>query len=274
MKYFYDVIQQLKTVGYEENKDIFGLGYDFRKGELQVNNFAEMSRDAILKSYNSSQKKVIIITHSFGGNMIFNLMKYFGDEFCKKYIGKVITVSAPLTGAPLALRALITGLSEVVQFPEKYLGSIERAMLSVFKLTPNKNWLDSVVFYNNSLYKPTDMIEVLNKVEELKEYGTYVYQKEIIEKEEPTKMPGEVYWTCIYGSKKKTEVFYNYTSNLKKDPIITYGPGDGIVPLQSLNFCRQMQASKEYDLGDYEHTGILKSTAFKDLLLKEIIIDN
>lgn len=102
-QHFYDLlIQEFIAQGYEEGVDLFTFPYDWRYGVSPSNVQALQEKiDAIRGSGVAD-----VVAHSTGGLLVKKLVM---DHPTQHHIGKAVMVGVPHTGAPKAVKVLLSG---------------------------------------------------------------------------------------------------------------------------------------------------------------------
>jgi len=145
------LINEFKSQGYIEGKDLFTFPYDWRYGvsgeyaDGTTNSDLLKSKiDEILKQTGAG--KVNVVAHSMGGLIV---KKYIENNPNLRNIDKAIFVAVPETGAPKAIKGLVQGDNFGVSFGPVGLSDAE--MKKIAENMPGAyDLLPSQTYYNNS----------------------------------------------------------------------------------------------------------------------------
>ncbi|KAJ9557518.1 hypothetical protein OSB04_012132 [Centaurea solstitialis] len=118
--YFHEMINEMKSWGYQEGKTLFGFPYDFRQSNRLKETMDRLAErlEAIYTA--SGGKKINVITHSMGGLLVKCFMSLHSDIF-EKYVKSWIAIAAPFQGAPgYVTSTLLNGMSFVTGWEEYF----------------------------------------------------------------------------------------------------------------------------------------------------------
>ncbi|ELP89232.1 1-O-acylceramide synthase precursor, putative [Entamoeba invadens IP1] len=274
LKFFGYIVDKLRHAGWQDDVDMFGLGYDWRFGDVNRDDYASKIKEMIIRSHEQSGHKVVFVSHSMGGLVTLQLFKFFGLAFCREHIEKLITISTPIKGAPKSLRAILSGDTQHLPMSSRLFRTFERRMPSLFMMLPKGFYEERVLVQTpNKEYKGSDLKELLNSIDEMKEWSQIVFEE--TEKRLEFGNTGRwVPWDCLYSSGIPTEDSYNYPNGFDREPIITMTAGDGTVPLDSMTKCSHLGAQKEINMGRFSHKSILKTQRVRTYVYDEACKDN
>lgn len=243
-KNFYDNILS-------EYESIYPIPYDFRL--IHDNNYRENINKKITDYIESFDKPVIFLCHSSGGIVGHHFLLSKSDEWKKKYIEKVINVNVPFGGLLIPLEECIINSFTNFILTKKLLKSIGAMILNF----PNKNHFETILIVDGKKIDNYFNFFNLNNEEEL-----YNNNLEIINS---LVEPNNVNTIIVYTSDKPTPQLITINKNKIK---IIRGPGDGIVPLNSLLVPKKWnQTNLEFiHLPNFEHSNIF----FSDQLINVI----
>jgi len=229
----------------------------------------------------NGNNRVNIVAHSMG---CIHTTQFLNQQDWKdKFIGSFIAIAAPWSGAPKALRAIISGDNFDIEINE-WLPLVEKLRVRPMLRRSGGTvfLLPEVAFYNDK-----ELVRTPNRVYTARDYyqlfedlGTTVPTKDIFDTTDGVMRsldPPAVELHCLYGINEPTEDSYLYNNGWDKDPDISYSiNGDGTVPGFSLRRCKDFAARQtqrvqviEFDLNiEDQHTSILSD---KDLI--QYIID-
>lgn len=275
--YYADVIESLEAIGYEAGVNIFGAPYDWRLPATYAEKIGWMGQlqSLIENAYTSNGNlPVYVVTHSMGGPTGLYFLQSMTQTWRDTYIAGFIPVAGPWSGAPNALRAVLSGDNFGLSFlgidivSKTRLRDVAREAGGVISLVPNPdlNSTNAIFVYTDTKnYTLNDFPQLFIDAGTPISGQVYATTNQIIESLTAPNVP--VY--CAYGTGVPTEVAYDYgNSNFGEDPIIDESNlGDGTVPLYSLQECQiwsSKQSSpvqwKEFDL--VGHGDILKDKEF------------
>ena len=106
--YFAPLIADLEEVGYKAGVDLFGAPFDWRLAD-QPDMYAQLKELMENASRANGGRKVHIVAHSYGNIQTSLFLKTVPKAWVDQYFGSFISVAAPWSGAPKALRAIISG---------------------------------------------------------------------------------------------------------------------------------------------------------------------
>lgn len=284
-KAFADLIKEFKKLGYVDGENMLGVGYDWRYFSFDTNkykdNWFENVKNLIMKTKEKYNQKVVLISHSMGGLMIYKFLHYVGQDFVNKYIQRWVMMSAPFLGAAKTLAAAFPGDNLNLPISGSKVRKLIRTMETGAFLFPtggNSRWGDSTILKVESTgktYTVDDMLDLINTVDDndFKEISTHVYTHGINElyKKYNYKLPVSIESHCLISSGIETiQGITMKTEDYDGKFDLIYGDGDGTVPIQSLQFCSKMGVNDVKNLGKYDHTGILDDKASYDALVPYI----
>jgi len=241
-----NIVASLQEVGYTVGQDLRGAPYDWRlPADYQAKNgwYAAL-QELIEETYTlNGNKPVVIITHSMGGpTALWFINNYVTQQWADQYIKSFMPIAAPWSGAPNALRAVLSGDNfglaflgiDIVQ--KKKFRDVARQAGGVVELLPNPDVnKTSTVFVST----PSKNYTIDNFDELFADFGTPETQP--IYKDVDTVLLAlhapqlPVY--CLYGYGIETEIAYTYPSFDDQPVIDNSDLGDGTVPLYSLKEC-------------------------------------
>jgi len=292
--YFMYMIDQLQRVGYKAGVTLFGSPYDWRLPSDFLYNYDEnlgepfgvSLKNLVEKAYNvSGGRKVTFITHSMGGPTSVYFLNQQTQDWKDKYIGNLIAIAGPWSGAPSAVKAIVSGNNfglEILGFSflnRDTIAQIARQAGGVNFLTPDNEFWGNQIFVTNkqtgATYNPSTFVQLYNDLQTPITATIHNKTNMIINN---LVYPG-VPTFCLYGTNVDTEMGFTY-SHFSPDPSkvvqpseITYSKeGDGTVPLLSLGECKKWDKQakqpircREYDLRG--HVDILTD----DEIVRDII---
>ncbi|CAD6502960.1 BgTH12-02634 [Blumeria graminis f. sp. triticale] len=170
------ILENLATIGYDPTNS-YTAAYDWRLSfanlETRDQYFTRLKRYAEM-SYQVSGKKVVLVSHSMGSQVIFYFFHWVaslnggngGDDWVEKYIDSWINISGSMLGAVKGVPALLSGeMKDTAQLNafavyglEKFLSREERA--EIFRAMPGISSMlpmggDAV--WGNATWAPDDL---------------------------------------------------------------------------------------------------------------------
>jgi lysophospholipase-3 len=279
--YFSFMIDELKAVGYQVGKTIRGAPFDWRK-TIDPDNFKANFVKLIEDTYTQNQnKKVHIIAHSLGAIHTTDVFNDQTQEWKDKYIASFISIAAPWSGAPKALRAIISGDNFGIELTS-WLPLIQK--LSVRPMLRRSGTV--LLVPEDSFYNTTELVRTPTRSYSARDYKqlfkdlnspiTSTILESVDGFIDGLQAPG-VDLHCLYGTTFPTEAHYTYNKGWDSDPIIKYDEGgDGTVPEFSLQRCitfkkqqKQIVEVKDFDLGD--HVEILFNAEVMKYILNVVV---
>ena len=110
-QYAHNLVSFLSKFGYEPNKNIFTLGYDFRFIPYpgHVDKYFSFLQKTIEKLYKKYNRKIHVIGHSMGCSLLNIFLNMKSLQWKNTYIKSFISVAPAYDGAPKSLRACLSG---------------------------------------------------------------------------------------------------------------------------------------------------------------------
>jgi lysophospholipase-3 len=279
--YYAPLIADLVAAGYRPGHDLRGAPYDWRQ-PFNANGMFPRMKALIEEMYETTGKRPInIVAHSFGNiqTAFFMNQKDIDQTWKDKYIDNFISVAGPWSGAPKALRAIISGDDFGFALPgftslidPLKVRKVARGAGGVIILVPEPDfWQGEILVQTPQKNYTVNMISELFKDMDAQETDTiYKSVDETIENILAPNVPMH----CLYGINQHTEIGYKYTQGFDKQPEIFYTQfGDGVVPGVSLIRCGKFASQQtqlveivEFDLLD--HMNVLTDEEVLQYILK------
>jgi lysophospholipase III len=279
--YFAPLIADLVAAGFKVGHNLFGAPYDWRRGD-HVPEFRAALKQLIERAYSQTgNKKVHIVAHSMGNLHTGVFLSQQTQAWKDKFIGSFVAVAGPWSGAPMALRTIVSGNN----LGATVLGINLIDPLRVRQLARQAGgvvWcMPDVEFWNTTelIRTPTGSYNAETLPTLFAQLGTSVTSDIYDHTVKIHDIPApNVELHCLYGSDYPTEMHYTYKNGFDKDPEITYSnDGDGVVPAQSLQKCNEFAKKqtqpveiKEFDLAG--HMNILYDEELLQYVLKLVSI--
>ncbi|KAB8293312.1 hypothetical protein EYC80_007638 [Monilinia laxa] len=169
------ILENLATIGYDPTNS-FTAAYDWRLSyanlEVRDQYFTRL-KTHIEMAKNISNKKVVLVSHSMGGQVLFYFMHWVaspsggngGDDWVDKYVDSWINISGCMLGALKGLPAVLSGeMKDTAQLNafavyglEKFLNKEERA--EIFRAMPGISSMLPIggdAVWGNATWAPDD----------------------------------------------------------------------------------------------------------------------
>lgn len=252
-EYYHNMIQQLVDVGYEPCVNLFGLPYDWR--------YAPTNK-ILLKGLHHKlslfpDKKKVVISHSMGGLVVDEYIRFYGDGLIDKWY----PISTPFHGASSQYSSFIGGNNLGNPFLSKTTAKlIALTTESAYYLLPQKKLIPQpeLLVKVNGSWQKTDLAQQFSSNENF-------HPERIVERD------------CVNYS---TKIIYITTStqNTPHDFMYdkahieyTFTQGDGTVPLNSAFNMECDETSQKIDLGiNTDHIGILKQPLTTNYIVRNL----
>jgi hypothetical protein len=269
--YFGNLANAFVKAGYVRGRNLLGAPYDWRLAPAYSSSYYDSLQQLIEGAYQVNQTKVVILAHSLGNLFFLSFLRTMPQEWKDKYILTYFATSPPFVGAFTAVQSLTSGYN----FGIPYLSPanaklVQRTFLSTYYLLPYTSFYTSQVLvsvpgknYTSNNYK--DLFSDLG-VSGMHEPFTLS-----ADSAKPYDPPG-VDTYCLYGYNLSTAIKETFGTVTFTKPKITYGDGDGTVPVESLSFCNvwASQTDKFLSVKGYkgqEHVSLLSYAPFiQDIL--------
>jgi len=213
-KAFNDIQEKLQSLGYKHGLSLFSFPYDWRLPPL----FHEEKLNKTLNlAYTINKKKPIIIAHSMGGLLAYNLALKNKD-----IIERVITIGTPFLGSPKAIESKLT--------PDKQLSFNKKFNALFFEVevetevdpVSNKFIAASSMNYMTFYPKPTVKDEVDQNIDEAmkkiypskSEVDKCIGTIEYLDRKTVCKLPEHDAYSHSIFSHGKEEVYFKFEKEL------------------------------------------------------------
>ena len=258
-EYMTGLINKLEGYGYQDGVDLFCAAYDWRNGMQTLDTFIKDTTALIKDIYKSTGKKVTILSHSYGGYASKALFDKFTDY--ATYIEQWISSGTPWAGAFKTIGTMTYGTDDF-NVSSDLVRDMTQSIEANYQLLPNNYYgtknLMKVKGVNYNIDNIEDMLNNFN------DYGYKVYKKLTVDFSNMPNIPRY----CTVSNGIETPESVEYADWTLKNPIITYGDGDGTVNYHSLTVCEKL-GFEMTNLGKYSHTGLLSEDVFVDFLIKK-----
>jgi len=138
-EYFHPLIKTLTAAGFVDGKDLFGAPFDWRQWPFPA--WLDDTRALVEKAYEmNGGSRVVIVSHSMGGVFTYVFLMKQTPEWRSKYVERWVSTSAPFTGTPLALVAMLTGYFFDLPVSQAKAATFSRSVPSIYFLMPNPDF--------------------------------------------------------------------------------------------------------------------------------------
>ncbi|KAJ6240894.1 phosphatidylcholine-sterol acyltransferase [Anaeramoeba flamelloides] len=107
--YFLKMVDGFKSIGYQENFDLFGAPYDFRLSPRNLTQYFHDLTGLIEYTYGMKNERVTLICHSMGCKLSIYFLSKKSQKWKDKHIEQLITIAPAFSGAFEGLRSLLFG---------------------------------------------------------------------------------------------------------------------------------------------------------------------
>ena len=179
---FESITNNLLKVGYSRGYSLATAAYDFKESECDNKIFAEEFYNLIEMLYKNTNKKVIIIAHSYGNlNVNYQLNYHKNSEKLKSMVKHVVNIAGPLAGASKTEQILISGTNELQAV--NALGgwidiTVSREIQSIMSPYFRSSYQLNNVDYYNELKKNPEYKELLDAIQERIEFEKCINSKQ------------------------------------------------------------------------------------------------
>eukprot|EP01122_Echinamoeba_exundans_P017936 TRINITY_DN987_c0_g3_i3.p2 TRINITY_DN987_c0_g3~~TRINITY_DN987_c0_g3_i3.p2 ORF type:complete len:409 (+),score=122.42 TRINITY_DN987_c0_g3_i3:188-1414(+) len=262
--YFAPLIKDLQAVGYKPGVNLRGGPFDWRKPGNPDGFFENMKSLVENTSAINNGKKVHLLGHSMGNVQLGLFLNSMPEAWKDQYIASYIAVAAPWSGAPKALRAIISGDNFGLGAGDWFslvdplrVATIARQAGGIVLLTPEADFWNTTELVKTPT-RTYDVDELSQLFVDIGSPVTAAILKQTDGVLSTIKAPG-VPMHCLYGVDYPTEMHFTYNNGFNNKPEIQYSEaGDGTVPDISLRRCLDFQhqqpepvSVKEFDLADH-----------------------
>lgn len=281
--------KELVSQGYEEGRDLFMFPYDWRYGVSGKNASGEFVNEQALAQKIQSirsmtgSNKVDVVAHSTGGLLV---KQYVKDHPQDHGIGKAVFVGVPNTGAPKAVKVLLSGDNFGIPWlADEEMRKISQNLPVLYDLAPSRMYVDR----KGSFFKTIDQKLLAKDVVTQHDYdgawGTIVNDRgangaalagaehvhtALFDDYDLRSAGVDLY--NIAGCRTGTigQIVGRRTPNLFGPPDVTYDApvrvmGDGTVPLESATNV-PVDANKKYYALNTDHGKMMSQNGIRQLI--------
>ncbi len=234
----------LVSMGYKRGDTVLAASYDFRFAPHSQSQYYLRLTKLIEEMFHKKKKKVALVAHSMGGNVVHYLLKHKPSLWKETYIDSFITMNTAWKGASSVVQMYISGYNwsapvDPLIMREKQRHHESSALLlpkegawglnDVIIITPERNY---TLANFDQLFKDMDF-PVGEKMRQIYTRPDYEFTH-----------PGVPFY-CMYSHGLPTAETFIYGEDLKFTgmPLGTImGDGDGTVNLQSLSPCSKLES--------------------------------
>jgi len=264
----------LESLGWERGVSIRGATYDWTFPGWYYDRFGFYEQlEALIEEtfYLNGNKSVHLLGHSMGTLQSLYFLNTRSQAWKDQYIASNIAVTPLYHGAPLAIRAILSGVTNI-PLVRWYIQTLIKYWGSLHWFVPNSKWYDP-----NALFLVTpDREYYLRDMEALFNDAGYpeVATAYPLAYEQTEKMihPG-VEYHCFVVRGVPTDVAFNYTAGFPDPrrgdarPEIIRADGDMLVPFTSAESCKVFSPNSYHEYAKSNHVGILSDPDYLAALL-------
>lgn len=289
-KHFYDLLaEELLQQGYTEGQDLFTFPYDWRYGVSGKNANGEYVNEKALAEKiqavrdSTGSNKVDVVAHSTGGLLV---KQYVKNHPQTHGIGKAVFVGVPNTGAPKAVKVLLSGDNFGIPWlADEEMRKISQNLPVLYDLAPSRTYVDR----KGSFFKTIDQKLLAKDVVTQHGYdgawdvivndrgangaalaGAEQVHTALFDDYDLRTAGVDLY--NIVGCKAGTigQIVERRTANLFGPPDVTYDAplrvmGDGTVPLESATNV-PVDANKKYYALNTDHGKMMSQNGIRQLI--------
>jgi pimeloyl-ACP methyl ester carboxylesterase len=247
-----NLVDALKSRGYESGKSLYGAPYDFRyapgphASEVAIQYLTDLRELVEAASRRNGDRPVVMVAHSMGGLWTLYFLNQQTLEWRERYVERFVSVSTPWGGAVEQMMTFASGNDEGVPFvnPRVVREEQRRSESNLWLLPVARVFGDrTLVVSSTRHYTAVDMEDFLVDVGFPE--GSRPYRSRIPHLTEILEPPG-VPVTLIYGHGVPTLERLSYAGKgFDSPPEVVEGDGDGTV-----NVCSLTAVVKEWEAVD------------------------
>ncbi|XP_074629609.1 lysosomal phospholipase A and acyltransferase-like [Acropora palmata] len=252
--YFASMVQRMVSWGYERGVSVRAAPYDYRYGPESQDEFYQKMKRLIEETYSvNGNKRITLMTHSMGGPLTLVFLNRQTSDWKDKYLHQWIAMSAPFGGAVEEIRTYTSGNTLFV--PHFILNPLavrreQRTDTSnIFLLPSPELWSPDEV-----LLQTPHRTYTVNDYDQLFEDIGFPLGKKL------RKLVGNLTYPlsahapnitvhCLHGSGIQTaeRLTFSRGEDLHNtQPAVSYGDGDSLVNIRSLEACEKWSQRQVY----------------------------
>lgn len=277
--YYHQLIDNLRRSGFEDGRTIFAAPHDWRIGfhEKWAADTAELIEAAFQAS---GGRKVVIVSHSMGAPMTYEMLLRQPSEWRQKFVERWIPIGPVFTGAPLSLYALLS--DALIGLPGVFgkIGAISKKLGGFWFILPNMKFQGPVVTTPERSFSSGDLVDLLDEAGLANARQVIAVARRTLFSQLGYPHP-EIPVTLVFSTGNPTVVAMRFNSESDigvLPPIPTFSnDGDGMVPLQAMTYpvdlwlknatTAKLTSKVEYPNGP-SHIPIIWFSDFIDLVIK------
>jgi len=266
------MVETLVELGWVRGTSLRGAPYDwmFPGWHYEEFGFYDELEALVEETYVSNRNQSVhLIGHSMGTLQLLQFLNSRSQAWKDTYVASYIAITPLYIGAPLAIRAILTGVTDI-PLVRWYIQTLIRYWGSLHWFNPVPRWTDVPFvstpdrdYYQHQLgdvYRDAGYPDIA-QVYQL----AYEQTNKLVHAGVPTH--------CFVVSGYLTDVSFNYTEGLdnrmRKRPVIHKEDGDGLVPVRSSHSCLEFNPQPDtfVDYPESNHVGILNDPRLLDDLI-------
>ncbi|KAF6214995.1 hypothetical protein GE061_009743 [Apolygus lucorum] len=223
----------------------------------------------------NENKKVVFVTHSYGGNMILLFLRAQTKQWKDKYVRSVISLSSPIGGSMTVFREYTK--ANWIRYAPSYMCSNLRKLAQSFPsmayLVPSKEIWGNEVIVSTPLknYTLRNLKELYEDMDDAEGWEMWKDQQPYVSK---AMEPPGVEFHCLYGTNNNqtiAKLVYDHEHQFPNNPRFVMGPGDGSVNLRSLEHCKNWKNQQDQTVyvkhfPNMNHIGIVTDRRMVDYI--------
>ncbi|MFY0546058.1 lipase/acyltransferase domain-containing protein [Brevibacillus sp. H7] len=241
---YYSMSQHLQQIGYEKQKTLFAVVYDWRYSNSDNTKILKDKMNEALEK--SRAKQVQLVAHSMGGLLVKETL--LSNPSYQSKTKRIIYMGTPFLGSPLSYQAIKFGYNFSIPFFTESGQAIAEYSPAVYELLPSKKYVEIqpfLRFFSKGDSRPFSYEEFLTDDRVRLEYQPLVrLSAKQHGKWDSKKINPPQY--IVVGQGQTTLLGYEFNHSLQLlIPFYDQAGGDGTVPFISANYS-QSDVKKKY----------------------------
>ncbi|MBR8659799.1 pre-peptidase C-terminal domain-containing protein [Brevibacillus sp. NL20B1] len=236
------MVKHLEKMGYEKNRTLFAMPYDWRYSNADNATFLKQKIDEALKRSGASQ--VQLVAHSMGGLLVRETL--LSNVSYQQKTKRIIYMGTPFLGSPRAYQAIKYGYNFDIPALHEETGKVISAYApAVYELLPSRKYFDTEAFLKKDAVHSYSYKEFLQDRQIRLDYDPLVKQAGELHEKWDNKIIYVPQYSII-GIGQTTLLGYVMNPVSRQlEPFFDKGFGDGTVPYVSATYA-QKDIKKQY----------------------------